>query len=84
MTKLLTTKAPYTYKNKPFNRLFIIQKDKISYIHHNHTHLHDRLSNERDRLIIPLTRAGLRNNYQRKYKLNLKIENEEVPLDTHP
>ena len=30
------------------------------------------------------TRAGARNNYERKYKLNIKIEQEEVPLERNP
>ncbi|RNA10741.1 hypothetical protein BpHYR1_002702 [Brachionus plicatilis] len=30
------------------------------------------------------TRAGARSNYERKYELNIKIEQEEVPLEQNP
>ena len=30
------------------------------------------------------TTAGLRNNYQRKYSIKLKIENQEIPLESTP
>ena len=30
------------------------------------------------------TRAGARSNYERKYKLNIKIEQKEVPLEQNP